>query len=266
MVKYGFIGAGNMGFAMMKGVAKSFGKEAIVYTDVSKERLEYVKNEINVPYVEDNKKCMDEADYIILAVKPQYMDSVLQEIDPQKYASKIFISIAPGLKIEQLKAKTDKNLRIVRAMPNTPAMVLEGMSAICFSQDNYTEEEKKAVIDFFNSFGETVELTEKQMDMVVPIASSSPAYIYMFIEAMADGGVLCGLPRDLSYKLAAKTVLGSAKMVLETGEHPGKLKDAVCSPGGTTIEAVRKLEELGLRSAVIEAMKACYDKTVSFGK
>lgn len=265
MKKIGFIGTGNMGLAMIKGAMKIFAPESLTYTDANEERLKYVKSILNIPYSQSNKECVLNSDLIVLAVKPQYLQGVLQEIKGYVTSEKIFVSIAPGITIDAIKKELG-DLKIIRVMPNTPAMISEGMSAICFSQDIYTEEERDLAISFIRSFSETIELSEKQMDAVVPISGSSPAYVYMMIEAMADAGVLFGIPRDVSYKLAAQSVYGSAKMVLETGEHPGVLKDAVCSPGGTTIEAVRKLEECGFRSAIIEAMKVCYDKTIFFNQ
>lgn len=266
MIKIGFIGAGNMGFAMMKGAIQKFGKDSIAFTDASMERMEMVRQELDIPYALSNLDCLSQSEIIVLAVKPQYYDDVLNDFLNVQGNNKIFISIAPGIKINYLKEKLGSATKIVRAMPNTPAMVLAGMSALSFSEDDFTVEDKNNIFEFFNSFGETVELNEKQMDMVVPISGSAPAYVFMLIEAMADAGVLCGLPRAIAYQMAAQTVMGSAKMVLETKEHPGVLKDAVCSPGGTTIEAVRKLEETGFRSSIIEAMKVCYDKTLSFSK
>lgn len=265
-MKLSFIGMGNMGFAMMQGATDCFEKSDITYTDVNKERLVYVQGVTQIPYVETNQECVNEANIIVLAVKPQFMKEVISSFNVELDSNKIFISIAPGITIGQLKEQLGNTIKIVRAMPNTPALIKEGMSAVCFSNDEFLKEEKQAIFNFFNSFGQTIEIAEKQMDMIVPISGSSPAYIYMFIEAMADAGVLFGLPRDISYKLAAQSVLGSAKLVLESGQHPGELKDAVCSPGGTTIEAVRKLEETGFRSSVIEAMSACYDKAKSFSE
>lgn len=264
--KISFIGMGNMGFAMMQGATSCFSENNITYTDVNKERLEYVREVTQIPYVNSNEECVNKADIIILAVKPQYMKEVLSSFKIEINSNKIFISIAPGITIDQLKSQLGQSIKIVRAMPNTPALIKEGMSAICFSNDEFSKEEKETIFNFFDSFGQTIEINEKQMDMIVPISGSSPAYVYMFIEAMADAGVLFGLPRDVSYKLAAQSVLGSAKLVLESGQHPGELKDTVCSPGGTTIEAVRKLEESGFRSSVIEAMTACYEKAKSFSK
>jgi len=260
-MKVGFIGAGNMGYAMLKGAIKVF-DDTIVYTDVNHDRLEYVKNSLGIDYVKTNQEVVDKSDIIVLAIKPQYMAQVLMELAID--APKILISIAPGITIEHVNALIGGNPKIVRAMPNTPALVGEGMSAISFGDMDFTENDKKEVVKLFESFGESVVLAENLMDVVVPVSGSSPAYVYMFIEAMADAGVLHGLSRDLAYKMAAQSVLGAAKMVIETGEHPGVLKDAVCSPGGTTIEAVRVLEKNGFRSSVIEAMDACYEKSQKF--
>lgn len=262
-MKVGFIGAGNMGYAMLKGALTVF-EDTIVYTDVNKERLEEVKVKLGLDYVDTNQEVVDQSDIIVLAIKPQYMSEVLIKLIID--SPKILISIAPGVTIEHVNALIGGNPKIVRAMPNTPALVGEGMSGICFGDMNFTQEDKDEVLKLFNSFGKSVVLPENLMDVVVPVSGSSPAYVFMFIEAMADAGVLKGLSRDMAYKMAAQSVLGAAKMVLETGDHPGVLKDAVCSPGGTTIEAVRILEQKGLRSSVIEAMDACYEKSQVFKK
>lgn len=260
-MKIGIIGTGNMGYAMLKEAAKAFG-DSLIYTDINTDRLDGIQKEIGLPYVDSNDALVEAADIVVVAIKPQYLSKVLMPLTFDK--KQIVISIAPGITIEQLTAYIQGAPRIVRAMPNTPAMVGAGMSAIAYDGHEYTDEEKQTVKGFFESFGECVECDEHMLDVVVPVSGSSPAYVYMFIEAMADGGVLNGMPRDMAYKMAAQTVMGAAKMVLETGEHPGKLKDAVCSPGGTTIEAVRVLEEKGFRSAVVEAMDACYNKTKGF--
>ena len=262
-MKLGFIGAGNMGYAMLKG-CKSVFEDGLVYTDVSLKRLEAVKAELGIDYVTTNQEVVDKSDIIVLAIKPQYMAEVLMDLDID--SSKIVITIAPGITIDHVNALISGEPRIVRAMPNTPALVGEGMSAISFSKDAYTQTERKIIFMLFESFGKALELPENLMDAVVPVSGSSPAYVFMFIEALADGAVLQGISRDKAYELAAQSVLGAAKMVLETKQHPGILKDNVCSPGGTTIEAVRVLEKNGFRSAIIEAMNACYQKALSFKK
>ena len=152
-----------------------------------------------------------------------------------------------------------KDVKIVRTMPNTPALVGEGITAACCNE-NVTPNELDSVVNILKGFGKCEVISENLMDVVVSVSSSSPAYVFMFIEAMADAAVADGMPRAQAYEFAAQAVLGSAKMVLETRKHPGELKDMVCSPAGTTIEAVRVLEEKGMRSAVFEAMKACTRK------
>jgi len=254
----GFIGVGNMGFAMLKGGLKVFG-DSINYTDLNQERLAYVKEETGLDYTLSNQEVVNQSDIIVLAVKPQYMAEVLMPLHID--LPKIIISIAPGLSIDFVNAHVSGSPKIVRAMPNTPALVGAGMSAVAFGPMDFTEKEKETVMTLFNSFGKTLLVPEKLIDATVPVSGSSPAYVYMIIEAMADGAVLNGISRQDAYQLAAQTVFGAAKMVLDTGIHPGQLKDAVCSPGGTTIEAVKVLEERGLRSSIIEAMDACYHKS-----
>ena len=170
----------------------------------------------------------------------------------------IVISIAPGKSLEWFDQAFGKQLKVIRTMPNTPAMVKEGMMGMC-PNELVTDEETALVKDICDGFSETEIITENLMDVVTAVSGSSPAYVFMFIEAMADAAVAGGMPRQQAYKFAAQAVLGSAKMVLETGKHPGELKDMVCSPAGTTIQAVRVLEEKGMRSAVIEAMMKCLD-------
>lgn len=264
MRRIGFIGTGNMGYAMMKGILANLQDIELAYTDANKEKLVKIHEELGQLAFENNTACISASKYVILAVKPQYFSDVFKEIKHVLTSEHIIISLSPGVTIEKIKNNLGQMMKVVRSMPNTPALVGAGVSAISFSEDHYTQEEKDTVRQIFASFGEMVELPEHLMDAVVPVSGSSPAYVYMFIEAMADAAVLTGLPRDIAYKLAAGTVLGSAKMVLETGKHPGVLKDAVCSPGGTTIEAVAELEKHGFRSAVIEAMKSCYNKTKKF--
>lgn len=266
MKSIGFIGIGNMGFAMLKGALTVLKKEELTFTDISKERLEYINRQTGVNYQKDNKKLIETCKYVVLAIKPQFFSSVLEEIKEHLTKEHIIISIAPGISITELKKMLKKEIRIVRAMPNTPALVNEGMSGISFSEDIFSEEEKKVIYKFFGSFGKYEVMEEKLLDAVVCVSGSSPAYVYMFIEALADSAVKYGISREKAYIFAAQTVLGSAKMVLETKEHPGKLKDMVCSPGGTTIAAVEALEEYGFRSAIMKASDACYKKSISFSE
>ncbi|WFR60013.1 pyrroline-5-carboxylate reductase [Anaerocolumna sp. AGMB13025] len=266
MAMMGFIGAGNMGYPMIRGAVKAFGTEQVIFTDAGKERCEFVKQETGLEFVTENKAIADTCKYIVLAVKPQFYDIVLKEIKEAVTTDQVVISIAAGVTIDNVKAFLGETVRVVRAMPNTPALVKEGMSGVCYSKDTYSEEEKEVIDALFSSFGNYQLFDENLMNAVVCANGSSPAYVYLFIEALADSVVKYGIPRDKAYTLVSQTVLGAAKMVLETGEHPGKLKDQVCSPGGTTIAGVAALEEYGFRNAIIKATDACYEKAVSLKK
>ena len=261
MYKIGFVGLGNMGYAIVKGLLKSESSDSIAFFDIDKSKQDDIVKELGINLCSNNVDVVKNSKYIVLAIKPQIYNECISDIKSHISNDSIIISIAPGISISDLKQSIDSNVKIVRVMPNTPALVSEGMSVLSFSDDNFSTEEIDDIKNIFKSCGEIEIIEEKLMDAVVPISGSSPAYIYMMIEALADGGVLMGLPRKLSYKLASQTVLGSAKMVLETGQHPGELKDNVCSPGGTTIEAVATLESKGFRSAVIDAMMSAYEKT-----
>lgn len=262
MTKIGFIGMGNIGFAIMKSLLKVYDKKEITFTDVNRTRVAQIEKQTGVKASADNKDCAASAQYIVLAVKPQFYDSVLSDIADTVTRDHIIISLAPGITIESVNEKLGGGKRIVRAMPNTPALLGEGMTGVCFDKKQFEEVEKQTITTFFESFGKMEILPEYLMNAVVCVSGSAPAYIYMFIEALADAGVKYGMPRDVAYRMAAQSVVGSAKMVLETGKHPGALKDDVCSPGGTTIYAVAVLEEYGLRNAVIKASDACYEKCI----
>lgn len=257
-MKLGFIGTGNMATAIMGGIIKQ-GKikaEEIIGSDLSEQGRERVKDAYGICVTADNLEVASKADIIVLSVKPQFYLAVIDEIKDAIQEEQIVITIAPGKTLAWLEEQFGKNVKIVRTMPNTPAMVGEGMTAAC-ANAYVTKEELEEVVDILSSFGKTEVMSEHLMDVVVSTSGSSPAYVFMMIEAMADAAVADGMPRAQAYKFAAQAVLGSAKMVLETGKHPGELKDMVCSPGGTTIEAVRILEAKGFRSSIIEAMKAC---------
>ena len=260
MAKIGFIGMGNMGFAILQGLLKLYRPEDLLFTDVNQERMETVKQQTGVDFVESNAECANQSRIVVLAVKPQYYDAVLKNI---KYAVKpeqIVISIAPGITIDSLVKKLGDGKRIVRAMPNTPALLGEGMTGVTYDRGLFTEEEEQEIRAFFQSFGRMEYVEERLMSAVVCASGSSPAYVYMFIEALADSAVRYGLPRDKAYEFAAQTVKGAAEMVLQTGKHPGELKDMVCSPAGTTIAGVAALEQYGFRNAVLKANEACYEK------
>ena len=206
----------------------------------------------------DNCKTVSFSKVLFLAVKPQFYESVIDEIKDVVSREQLIVSIAPGKTLDWLAERFGKEVKIVRAMPNTPAMVKEGMMGLC-PNAAVTEEELVLVQEICSAFSRTEVVPENLMDVVTAVSGSSPAYVFLFIEAMADAAVAGGMSRQQAYTFAAQAVLGSAKMVLETGKHPGELKDMVCSPAGTTIQAVRVLEEKGMRSAVFEAMMKCLD-------
>lgn len=257
-MKLGFIGTGNMAGAMMGGMIKKglIAPQDIIGADVSAPGRERAGELFGICVTEDNTEVVRQAQIVILSVKPQFYAEVIAQIKDLVREDQIVITIAPGKTLDWLKEQFGRNLKIVRTMPNTPAMVGEGMTAVC-PNEYVTEDELGNVLDLLNSFGRTEVVAEHLIDAVVSVSGSSPAYVFMMIEAMADAAVAEGMPRPQAYKFAAQAVYGSAKMVLETGKHPGELKDMVCSPAGTTIEAVRVLEEKGFRSALIEAMKSC---------
>lgn len=261
-MKLGFIGTGNMASAIMGGI---IGKniipaEEIIGADLFAPGRERVKVQFGINVTDSNKEVVDNAEVIILSVKPQFYEDVINQIKGDIKENQIVITIAPGKTLAWLAEKFGKDVKIVRTMPNTPAMVGEGMTAMC-PNEHLTEEEVAYVKSLLESFSRVEIVAERLMDVVVSVSGSSPAYVFMMIEAMADAAVADGMPRPQAYKFAAQAVMGSAKMVLETGKHPGELKDMVCSPAGTTIEAVQVLEERGFRSAIIEAMRVCAEKS-----
>jgi pyrroline-5-carboxylate reductase len=260
MDKIGFIGMGNMGYALLKGVLKEFPTEAVMFTARTMETKRRVYQETQVPYAESNAECANACKYVILAVKPQYYPVVLKQIRYAVTAEHVIISLAPGITIDSLKDTLGSDRRIVRAMPNTPALIGEGMTGLSFQKEEFSQEEIELIHLLFGAVGKYMDVEERLMSAVVCASGSSPAYVYQFIEALADGAVKYGLPRDQAYVFAAQAVAGAARMVLETGEHPAVLKDKVCSPGGTTIAGVAALEDAGMRSAVLKACDACYEK------
>lgn len=256
-MKIGVIGTGNMGGALMDAFRLD-GSNTMRACNHGREKLEAVCARTGAAAVASAAEAAQGADLILLAVKPMVMPAILEELAPVLEPEQIVVSVAVGLTVASYEAVLGTDRKIVRAMPNTPAAVQAGMTAFTFNSQ-VTEAEQKQVLDLFALAGGTAVLPERLMNAVSALTGSSPAYVYMFIEAMADAGCYAGIPRAQAYQLAAQAVLGSAKMVLETGKHPGQLKDEVCSPGGTTIRAVAELEQRGMRSAVIEAIRACVD-------
>ncbi|MFJ7727957.1 pyrroline-5-carboxylate reductase [Neobacillus sp. NPDC097160] len=262
--KIGFIGAGKMAQAIIEGIVTSnmIPKENIMASAATEKTINKIVQAYGIFTTLHNKDVARFADILILAVKPDLYASVIEEIKKDIKQNAIIVTIAAGISLLDIEQEFGFQIKAVRTMPNTPSLVGEGMSAIC-SNDYLSEDEIAEVECLFSCFGKTERLQEKFMDAVPSISGSSPAYVYMLIEAMADGGVRQGIPRDKAYRLAAQAVLGAAKMVLETGLHPGELKDDVCTPGGATIEAIVTLEQKQFRGSIMAAMENCTKKVKS---
>ncbi len=261
----GFIGAGNMGSAIMGGILKNeeLSKTVdIMASDANAGLLETRKSELGINVTTDNKEVAAWADVLFIAVKPQFGEGVLKEIKDSIKTTTLVISIMAGKALSYLTGMLGADKKIIRTMPNTPALVLEAMTAIC-PGENVSDEDVNTALTLFNTFGKGEVVSENLMDAVTAVSGSSPAYVFMFIEAMADAAVKEGMPRDKAYKFASQAVYGSAKMALETGKHPGELKDMVCSPAGTTIDAVKALEDKGFRGIVMDAVNVCAEKSRS---
>lgn len=265
MATIGFIGMGNMGTALLKGALKVFSPEDLLYTARTDGTRQRITAETKVPFAPSNAECANACKYLVLAVKPQFYDEVLKQIHYVITPEHVVISLAPGITIAKLQERLGSDRRIVRAMPNTPALIGEGITGLAYCSTDYEQEELAVLEKLFGAVGRYEKVDEKQMSAVVCASGSSPAFVYMFIEALADGVVQFGMPRKEAYAFAAQAVAGAAKMVLETGQHPGALKDQVCSPGGTTIAGVAALEKAGFRSAVLEACRACYERAEDLG-
>ncbi|HIU47976.1 MAG TPA: pyrroline-5-carboxylate reductase [Candidatus Avimonoglobus intestinipullorum] len=260
----GFIGAGNMGSAIIGGILKAgiVQPDEVAVADKNAACVQKLQEQYGIVAAKDNQEVAGSADLLFLAVKPAVLYTVIDEIKEMVKEGAVVVSIAAGQPLRKLEQAFGKKLPLVRVMPNTPALVGAAMSAL---SPNETAQENRAMLEFllavFESFGKAEIVPEGLMDAVTGVSGSAPAYVFMFIEAMADAAVLGGMPRKQAYTFAAQAVLGSAKMVLETGMHPGELKDMVCSPAGTTIEAVKALEDAGFRSSVMNAVGACIEKS-----
>lgn len=261
-MKIGFIGLGNMAGAMIGGMLKKGLVERgdIIGSAKTQATLERCREKYGIEVSKSNAETAAAAEILFLAVKPVFFPEVIAEIKEAVRPETVVISIAAGKTMAWIEEAFGREIKLVRCMPNTPALVLEGCTAYVRGR-LVSDAEMEAAERLLSAFGTVWEVPERMMDAVVGVSGSSPAYVFMFIEAMADAAVLAGMPRKQAYAMAAQSVLGSAKMVLETGMHPGELKDMVCSPGGTTIEAVKVLEEGGMRATVMEAMEACIEKS-----
>ena len=264
-----FIGGGNMAEAMISGVLdqRVVNAESIVVAEPVNERRRYLSETYQVGAVADNKAALKESEVVVLAVKPQVMAVVLKEIAPRITTGQTIVSIAAGISTELIVSYLGEDKNIVRAMPNTPAQIGLGATALCKGGAATTETLEKARA-LFDAVGITVVVDEAHMDAVTGLSGSGPAYIFVIIEALTDGGVKAGLPRDIAQALALQTILGATSMVLQTGKHPGQLKDMVTSPGGTTIKGLHVLEKKGVRAALMDAVEkaAKRSKELATGK
>ncbi len=264
MISFGFIGCGNMGGTLAIAVAKS--TENVAVSDRSAEAVNNITAACGAK-ASSNTEIAEQAQFVVLGVKPQVLPTVLAEIAPVLKARTdrfVLISMAAGVKIETVTATVGAQVPIIRIMPNTPAAIGKG-TILYTCNDAVTEEEKKEFESAFTPAGEIIEIAEGLIDAASAVSGCGPAFAYLFIEALADGGVRCGLPRDLAQKLAAQTVSGSADMVLLSGKHPGALKDAVCSPAGSTIEGVEALEKGAFRGVTAEAVTTAFKRTKELG-
>lgn len=261
----GFIGAGRMAQAMSRGfISKGVVKpHKIMASDTVPQMLDCIKEQ-GVRISRSNLEIVENSDLIIIAVKPHVVSPILQEVSSKVTHEKLFLSIAAGVTLETLEKNLPSQTRVIRAMPNTPALVQTGATVIA-PGSSVLQGDRELIQGLFRTIGICEVGTEEQLDAVTGLSGSGPAYGFLAIESLADGGVKMGLPRDLAQKLAAQTLLGAAKMVLESGKHPGQLKDEVCSPGGTTIAAIHKLEETGFRSSLITAVETATNRAKELG-
>ncbi|MBX3217573.1 MAG: pyrroline-5-carboxylate reductase [Labilithrix sp.] len=263
----GFIGGGNMAAALVKGLlhSKVVPPERVIVSDVKEERLQQLHEKHGVRTTTDNLELVRGADVVVLSVKPQVIDKVLGVIGAHVRPEQLVVSVAAGVPVAAMEARLPEGARVVRTMPNTPATVDAGATAIA-PGTHATEEDLEIAHELFAAVGRVVTLDESLLDAVTGLSGSGPAYVMLMIEALADGGVKVGLHRDTALLLAAQTVYGSAKLLLDTGEHPGRLKDMVTSPGGTAIAGLHTLESGGLRRTLIDAVEAATTRSATLGE
>ncbi len=264
--KIGFIGAGNMAEALMRGLLDQevCCKEDVIAGEVFEPRREYIAKTLGVSTTASNQEVVSSAQVVFLAVKPQHLRQVLGELEGSFSEDHLVVSIVAGVTLASLEGMVPE-ARVVRVMPNQPCMVMASASAYSLGS-KATSEDGETVRSFLESVGVAYQVEERLMDAVTGLSGSGPAYAYLMMEALSDGGVLMGLPRDVSTMLAAQTLLGAAKTVLETGVHPGQMKDVVSSPGGTTIAALQVLEDAGVRGALMGAVQASAERSKELGR
>lgn len=268
MSKIGFIGAGNMAEALIKGLISSgrYKKNDISASDISKARLNHLSSAYGIQTEKDNIKIAERSDLIVLSVKPNKIPHIIDQIKSGITPKKIIISIAAGVPVSRVSKTLGKKAKIVRVMPNTPALVLEGASVL-YCNENVNNKEKQAVRKVFEATGIAYIVDDESLlDPVTGLSGSGPAFVSVFIEALSDGGVKMGLPRGMAHELAAQTVYGTAKMIIESEAHPAQFKDKVSSPAGTTIEGLHKLEAGGFRSSAISAVEAATKRSRELSK
>ncbi|MDI6725414.1 MAG: pyrroline-5-carboxylate reductase [Smithellaceae bacterium] len=263
----GFLGTGNMGEALIKGLlhGQICRAEQIICSDAKEPILMAIRKSHGVKTTASNREVVRLADIVVLAVKPQIMREVISEISGELDRSKLVISIAAGVPLESIEACAGKELKLIRVMPNICSAVREGMSAIA-SGRHATEEDRLLAKTIFDATGKSLFIEENLLDAVTGLSGSGPAFIFLIIDALADAGVKMGLPRKDALLLAAQTILGAAHMLMETGEHPGKLKDMVTSPGGTAIAGLHTLEKGGLRTTLMNAVEASTNRAKALGE
>ena len=266
-LKLGFLGAGKMAAALAKGFlhAGLATADSIIASDPFESARKAIATDTGIKTVASNTGVLQFASVIVLAVKPDQVADVLAEVRPHFTPQHLLISIAAGVTLARMEAALPAGARVIRVMPNTPALV--GASASAFALGKAaTAEDAECAHKLFSSVGVAYPVKESLLDAVTGLSGSGPAYAFLIIEALSDGGVAAGLPRDIATRLAAQTLLGSAKLLLETGLHPGALKDMVTSPGGTTIEGLHELEKAGVRGAIINAVRAAAEKSRKLGQ
>ena len=263
----GFLGGGNMAAALIKGVlaAKVVAPPKVIVSDVKADRLAFLEETHGIRTTQDNHELVKASDVVVLAVKPQVFDKVLDAVGADFRVHQLLVSVAAGVPVSAMEARLPDGARVVRSMPNTPATVDAGATAIA-AGTHATDEDLEVARGLFSAVGRVVTLDETLLDAVTGLSGSGPAYVFVFLEALGDAGVRMGLPRDAAYQLAFQTVLGAARLAIEDGRHPAALKDQVTSPGGTTIAGLERLEAGGLRAAVCDAVAAATRRSVELSQ
>ena len=263
----GFIGGGNMGEAIIKGILKSgkYDKDNIIVSDVSDNRLKYLEKNYKVHTTTSNKTILEKSNVIIIAVKPQIIEKVLSDIKDSCNNEHLFISIAAGVPISKIESILSNDKKIVRIMPNAAAFALESMSVLCFN-NNIDENDKKTTIEIFDSIGKTLQLEEYQIDAVTALSGSGPGFVALILEAFSDAGVNIGLPRDITNQLVVQTFKGTIKLLEDSNKSFIDVKNMVTSPGGTTIAGIKSLEKGKLKATIMDCVEAAFNKSKELSK